>query len=152
MTPSWRWLMLCTIACGGEEAFCLEIDGNCSPLYEAEFDAVYEQTLVRSCGIGGGSCHSAEGEQAGVMFANADDSWDTLLSDSESSDDSDHHDHDHDHDHVDGALVIPGNASCSPLIQILRSDDPAVLMPPGNPLSEEEICAIEQWIDAGAAR
>ena len=134
MTKGWGYLLLTSLACDNDRD-CVQLDATCSPLYEPTFDNVYEQTLVQSCGVGGGSCHSAEGGQGGMVFADPDDSWEMLTEDL-----------------GEISWVIPGDASCSPLIQVLHSEDPALLMPPGNPLSDAELCAIEQWIDAGAER
>ena len=114
---------------------CLELNPDCSALYEPSFDQVYEQTLTSSCGVGAGSCHSAEGGQGGLVFSDPDESWELL------TEDLGH-----------GPLVIPGDAGCSPLIQVLRTEDEALVMPPGDPLSDAELCAIEKWIDAGAER
>ena len=134
MIRGWICLLLLCSACEPEES-CIETDPDCSALYEASFDQVFEQTLASSCGVGGGSCHGAEGGQAELFFSEADEAWELLTEDRGS-----------------GPLVIPGEAGCSPLIQILRSDDESALMPPGSPLSDAEICAIEQWIDDGAER
>ena len=129
-------LLLLTSACDGQTAQnCVDIDPTCAPLYEPSFDAVFTQTLVTSCGLGTTSCHSAEGAQAGLSFDEADLAYELLLEDAEG-----------------GPLVLEGDAGCSPLVAILRSQDASVVMPPGDPLSESEICAIEQWIDGGALR
>jgi hypothetical protein len=117
------------------EAFCLDTDPECSPLYEPTFDEVYVQTLQTSCGIGGSSCHGSDEGHGGLAFNDPDMAWQHLTDDLD-----------------DGPWVVAGAAGCSPLIQVLRSEEPAEVMPPGAPLSEAEICAIEQWIDAGAER
>jgi hypothetical protein len=130
-----RIAVLVALGCNGGASECLELDDACAPLYEPEFDQVFTQTLSSSCGVGGGSCHGSEGGQAGLFFAEPDEAWGLLTEDS-----------------GDGPLVVPGEAGCSPLIQVLRSEDDEAVMPPGDPLSEAEICAIEQWIDAGAER
>ena len=124
------------LACNGQSGEpCLDVDPACDPLYEPVFEAVFEQTLVSSCGLGATSCHSAEGAHAGLSFDDADLAYELLLEETS-----------------EGSLVVEGDASCSPLVAILRSEDASTVMPPGDPLSEAEICAIEQWIDAGAVR
>ena len=92
--------------------------------------------MIRSTtGIGGGSCHGTGEGKSGLLFSDPDMAWEHLTEDL-----------------GDGPWVVAGSAGCSPLTQILRSEEPAEVMPPGDPLSEAEICAIEQWIDAGAER
>jgi len=45
---------------------------------------------------------------------------------------------------------MPGNPGCS--LMIVRTDSPGASyqMPPGDPLSEPERCALIQWVLAGA--
>ncbi len=50
-----------------------------------------------------------------------------------------------------GSSIVPGNAKDSPLIQLIREDDPDLRMPlDGNPLSAEEIAILTKWIEQGA--
>jgi hypothetical protein len=46
--------------------------------------------------------------------------------------------------------VEPGNAACS--LMIVRTDSPGAdyQMPPGDPLTEPERCALIQWVQMGA--
>lgn len=51
----------------------------------------------------------------------------------------------------DGAVVIAGQSSASPLIQRVSSSDEDERMPPeGKPLTAEQIALLAAWIDAGA--
>ncbi len=122
-------LLLAGSGCAGEDSACVEVDLSCTPLYEPSFDTMFERTLVPSCGVAGGACHSAEGARGGLVFANADEAY-RLLSE----------------------RVIPYDASCGELPRRLTSSSPAVVMPPGRPLPAAERCAILQWIDQGALR
>ena len=50
-----------------------------------------------------------------------------------------------------GAVIVPGNASASPLFQRVVSSDRAVRMPLGiTPLRAEQIAMLRKWIDDGA--
>ena len=48
--------------------------------------------------------------------------------------------------------VFAGDPGCSPLLQRLHSDDTALQMPPGTPLSEPELCAVVRWVAEGGLR
>jgi len=119
------------VATGGD---CLEpLDGECASLYEPNFDQVFNQTLLPSCGVGGASCHAPEGTATDLVLADARDAWAQLTA-------------------GDSPLVVAGDPECSPLMERLETGDPERLMPPGAPLSDEERCAIQRWIAEGAAR
>ena len=54
----------------------------------------------------------------------------------------------------DGAVIVPGHASKSLLVRLIRhegpKDDP-MPMPPNKPrLSDTDIAVVEQWVNAGA--
>ena len=52
----------------------------------------------------------------------------------------------------DGPVIIPGQAMNSPLVKRVSAHDESVRMPPeGIPLSKEQLQAITNWIDSGAA-
>ena len=127
-------IMLASSATGcGDDDDCVTVPvSSCAPLYQPNFDNVFSITLQPSCGVEGSACHSAEGAQAGLVFDNADDSYAQLAG--------------------SGGRVLASDASCSLLMSRLASEDDALLMPPGQRLSDEELCAITQWIEAGAAR
>ena len=107
----------------------------CDPLYEPTFENVYENTLRPTCGFEGTACHGVEGAQAGLVFADIDEAYDLLTDDGDGE-----------------PLVLANDAACSVLIQRVDADDETQVMPPGDPLSEEERCAIRMWIDDGAKR
>lgn len=49
-----------------------------------------------------------------------------------------------------GPAVAPFNLQKSPLIRSIRSEDPAILMPPDGKISREEIALLSTWILLGA--
>ncbi len=111
---------------------CLSnISMDCAPLYAPEFQTIWEETLIPRCALAGGACHSAEGAQGNLAFTDADASHQALVDTS-------------------SGVVLPGDVACSPLMVTLESADPSLVMPPGQPLSEAERCAIRQWIHEGA--
>lgn len=130
-----RPLLLAALLAGCSTPCLDDLDAACAPLYEPTWDNVYTRTLEPTCGTGGSSCHSAEGAQGGFAISDADATHDRLVG-------------------ADGgeALVEPEDAGCSRLVQVVRSADVSVQMPPGDPLSDAEACAIQQWVDAGAAK
>jgi hypothetical protein len=107
---------------------CITVDTTCAPLYAPTFDNVYTMTLKNTCGSALSSCHSAVGKQGGMSFQDEQHAYDALLA----------------------GRVMPGNPGCSKMI--VRTDSPGAgyQMPPGDPLSEPERCALIQWIAAGA--
>ncbi len=53
-------------------------------------------------------------------------------------------------EHQGGSILISGNAAGSPLYQRITSSDPDSRMPPeGQPLTQDQIALISQWIDRG---
>lgn len=118
-----------------EEALSCEIppDEACLPLYSPTFEAVYTETLVKSCGVGGGSCHGPAGNQGGLTFDGEDASFVALLGEGD-----------------EGARVIPFDPECSPMMVRLQRHGMKGQMPPGEPLSEAERCAVATWIRQGA--
>jgi hypothetical protein len=107
---------------------CITVDTTCAPLYAPTFDNVYTMTLRDTCGSQRSSCHSAAGKQGGMSFEDKSHAYAALLP----------------------SRVMPGNPGCSKMI--VRTDSPgaAYQMPPGDPLSEPERCALIQWVVAGA--
>jgi cytochrome c551/c552 len=107
---------------------CIAVEPTCAPLYEPTFDNVYTHTLRDTCGSMLSSCHSAAGKQGGMSFEDEAHAYAALL----------------------GGRVVPGNPGCSKMI--VRTDSPGAgyQMPPGDPLSEPERCALIQWVLAGA--
>jgi hypothetical protein len=107
---------------------CITVDTTCAPLYAPTFDNVYTTTLRDTCGSARSSCHSAAGKQGGMSFEDESHAYASLLA----------------------GRVTPGNPGCSKMI--VRTDSPGASyqMPPGDPLSEPERCALIQWVQAGA--
>ena len=107
---------------------CITVDTTCAPLYAPTFDNVYTMTLENTCGSQRSSCHSAAGQKGGMSFEDEPHAYAALRA----------------------GRVMPGNPGCSKLI--VRTDSPGAFyqMPPGDPLSEPERCALIQWIVAGA--
>ncbi len=124
--------VLLAAGCGTQPApSCPPLPADCTPQYTPDFESVFTNTLQRSCGVGGNSCHATGPSPAGgLVLDNIDTAHDELvLTD----------------------RVQPGDAACSTLIQRLNGSSGS-LMPPGAKLSDAEICAVRQWIEAGAQR
>jgi Planctomycete cytochrome C len=122
-------------ACSSDGPACVSVTTDCSPLYAPSFDDIFSRTLAPTCAQPGSACHSTSGLQGGLYFATATSAYALLLGEGNVA-----------------ATVVPGDASCSPLVERLESNDPATLMPPGSKLSDAEICAVVQWIQEGAKR
>jgi len=122
---------LLAAGCGGSSDCVEGLSLECAPLYEPTFDQVFAKTLLPTCAQAGSSCHASTGKQGGLSFEDADASYQLL---------------------IDRALVLPGDAACSPLIERIAANDPEKLMPPGRALSDAERCSIVRWIADGAKR
>ncbi|MFT7624830.1 MAG: putative membrane protein [Myxococcota bacterium] len=109
----------------------VELPADCTTLYEPTFDNVHTRTLQVSCALAGGACHAAEGGQGGLVLAGIDDAYSNLLG---------------------AGRVIADDAASSLLLQRLYTTDGSKRMPPGNALSDEERCAVLQWVNNGAER
>jgi hypothetical protein len=107
---------------------CVKVDTACAPLYAPTFENVYTNTLKPTCGSDAVSCHSAQGRQGGVNFASAGQAYDSLLA----------------------GQVKRGDPGCSPMIVATSSVGASYQMPPGDPVSVAERCALVQWVQAGA--
>jgi len=107
---------------------CVTVDTACAPLYAPTFDNVYSHTLRDTCGSARSACHSAAGQQGGMSFEDEPHAYAALIA----------------------GRVVPGDPGCSKMI--VRTDSPGAdyQMPPGDPLSEPERCALIQWVQAGA--
>jgi Planctomycete cytochrome C len=108
---------------------CITVDTTCAPLYAPTFDNVYTMTLQNTCGSQNASCHSAAGQQGGMSFEDQQHAYRALLA----------------------GRVVPGNPGCSKMVVRTSSPGASYQMPPGDPLSEAERCALLQWVAAGAA-
>jgi mono/diheme cytochrome c family protein len=49
-----------------------------------------------------------------------------------------------------GPIVVAGDPEASLLIDVLRARNGKKQMPPGSPLPEDQIAAVEAWVKAGA--
>jgi hypothetical protein len=103
--------------------------GVCTPLYPPTFAEIYTRRLAPTC-ASAAACHGPGG-QSGLAFGTADEAYAAL---------------------VEAGRVVPGAAACGVLIERLTTTAASEMMPPGAPLSAEELCAIQTWIAAGAAR
>jgi len=104
---------------------CLDPLPACDPLYEPTFDEVYTNTLEPSCALGG--CHDADKQAGGLDLSAPDIAFAAL---------------------VDDGRALASDAECSQVIERLVEGS----MPPGAPLSDEEICAVQMWVAEGAKR
>lgn len=126
------------VACaetGAPAPACLEpVDTECTPLFEPTFREIHTRRFSGTCSSGVGSCHGPNGRKGGLALADFDEAYDLLLGN-------------------DGekARVIPGDPECSELVRRLDDTGPNV-MPPGEPLSEGERCAVRLWIENGALK
>jgi hypothetical protein len=122
---------------GGECLAPLSLD--CRPTFEpATYDQIFEDVLRPTCGssASGTQCHGKQGMQAGLVLADHDQAYDSLLGT------------------LDGrARVVPGKPECSVLIMRLESTEKRFRMPlNSDPLDEGLRCAIRQWIAEGAEK
>jgi hypothetical protein len=128
-------------ACAPPPLDCVQpLDLSCAPLYPPTFDDVFHDTLLPKCSTGGGSCHTPTGHMAGLSFDknNEDDAYQQLLMPSTT---------------IPGRFrVIPGNASCSELVERIYSNEDYWHMPRGAQLADGEKCSIAQWVEGGALR
>jgi cytochrome c len=114
--------------CPDSPPACITVDTTCAPLYPPTFDNVYAMTLQNTCGSQQASCHSAVGLEGGLSFQDPQHAYAALLA----------------------GRVMPGNPGCSLMIVRIDSPGASYQMPPGEPLSEPERCALIQWVLAGA--
>lgn len=108
---------------------CKMVNTSCNELYDAtSFKDVFANTVSQKCGVGS-SCHSTVGRAGELVLDNEATAHEQLL--------------------LQGR-VKPNDASCSEMI--VRTDSPGkdYQMPPGDPLSEPERCALIKWVEAGA--
>jgi hypothetical protein len=129
-------LLVCVLAgclgCEGEpppECITPAVDTSCAPGYVPSFANVYNNTLKPNCGSSDSSCHSASGRAGGLSFQDQQTAYDQL--------------------NMSGR-VKAGNPSCSEMIVRTSSPGKDYQMPPGDPLSEPEQCALVQWVQMGA--
>lgn len=140
-------LALAATGCGAdpaeEEPRCLEtaLTADCAPAFAPTFENVFEQVLNRTCSTEGASCHGPTGRRGGLVFGERERPTDAAR--------------DAAHALLLGAAdgrhrVTPGDLACGKLVVRLHSPGTPWGMPPGDPLDETVLCAIRQWIAAGA--
>lgn len=101
------------------------------------YEALYRQVFVPSCANNAGDCHQSgdsHGAAAGGLhFREPQSAYEILLE-------------------AKRAYVVPGAPECSRLAHRILTDDPQRRMPRIGHLTDEEVCAVLTWIEAGAAR
>ena len=108
---------------------CKTVDTMCQPGYVPTFPNVYANTIKGSCGTKDSSCHSSSGRAGGLSMATMDEAYANLLM---------------------LGRVKPGDPSCSKMIVRTNSPGKDYQMPPGDPLTPQEQCALIQWVQMGA--
>ena len=108
---------------------------DCNESFSPTFPEVSERVLRQTCAAGGSSCHSTEGAQGGLALESPDVAYGALVEGVGGHD-----------------LVVAGNSESSELMVRLEITGEDWSMPPGNQLDAGARCAIQKWIDAGAAR
>ena len=116
-----------TGACSNEPEECPTLVTDCTPQYEPTFANIHARTLEQSCALGGGSCHASDTSSGGHGMTEIESAYISV-----------------------SALAEGGE--CSVLHQRVASELNAYVMPPGDKLPDGELCAISQWIAAGAPR
>jgi cytochrome c len=115
---------------------CVEnLNMNCKVLHDPPlYSKIYPEIIQPQCTVGS-SCHSTDAAMGGLVLANADDTYDTLLG-------------------LKGGTkrVLPRDPACSPLMVRLESRDPNFVMPKGSRLSDAALCDFIQWIKEGAPK
>jgi hypothetical protein len=125
-------LVVCLLAgCPGDPPpACITVDTSCAPGYVPTFTNVYDNTLKVTCGSTMSSCHSDQGRAGGLSFADRQTAYDQLM--------------------LKGR-VKPFDPGCSEMIVRTSATGADYQMPPGDPLSEPERCALIQWVQQGAS-
>jgi hypothetical protein len=143
-----RVLAFAAVACASIAAACssssndapacvANLSLDCKPIYDPPvYQTIFDKTFHPTCASGTGTCHTSDAAKGGLVFEDADTAYALLLG------------------QQDGRKrVIPHDPACSLLMERLESTDPSFHMPRGpNSLLPSELCAIAQWIAAGAAR
>ncbi len=111
---------------------------TCRPTYDPQtFATIHAKILKPTCASGTGTCHTSDAQKGGLVFEDEQASYDQLLGKADPA-------------HV---RVVPGDTSCSLIMERLLSTDSETRMPPGNvPLTDGEICTVTKWIANGAPR
>jgi len=124
-------LLLVVASCADDPApACKLVNADCDVIYQPTFTNIYTRTIVPTCGVDNGSCHSAEGRRGGLSLATESIAYQALL---------------------DGR-VEPGDPACSEFVVRIDSPGEDYQMPVGTALTAPERCAIIQWVENGAVR
>ncbi len=128
----WTWLVLGTALAGCPSTpppACITVDTSCAPGYVPTFDNVWKNTMQTGCGSTRASCHSASGHMGNLDMADEATAYTSLMA---------------------HGRVKAGDPACS--LMIVRTDSPGAdyQMPPGDPLTPAERCALIQWVQNGA--
>jgi len=134
--------LACVAACGSGDddpgLSCLDnLPVSCTPSFPASYDQIYNQVFQQRCGTAGGgsSCHGSMGKKGGLDLSEPNAAYQQLLGSN------------------GNPRVVPGDPKCSILVERLESADANVRMPYGEaPLSAGVRCAVQTWIQGGAAR
>jgi hypothetical protein len=131
-------LALGATGCGPDPLTCAELEREtaggmltCTPQYAPTFDNVFTNTLEPDCALGG--CHAGARPRAGLDLSEIETAYEGLLA-------------------AGQERVILGDPECSEVVSRMATTDSDWHMPPGERLSDAEICAVAQWIEAGAQR
>ena len=146
MRVTWAvWMVLAAAlsACNGDDGgddteACLDpLPRDCAIIW-ADYETMHRRLFGATCGspATGTGCHAADGAMGGLVLDDIDVAYDNLLSDGSHGQ----------------PRIIPGDPECSDLVKRLYSDREGYQMPPGNPLKDNELCSIVQWIADGAER
>ena len=115
---------------------------GCSDTLTPDFDSVYNGMISKSCG-GFSACHANNPAALGFDADTAEDFIASAINVPSSQEPS-------------LALILPGDPENSYLIRVLRDPasadlpDGARSMPPGQPLCDEKIDVLAEWIRNGA--
>ncbi len=118
--------------CGGDTLTCVEVDLACAPAYEPTFDNVFDQTLLPSCGLTN-VCHAGANPKGGLDLSDREIAYQQLVEGGED-------------------LVIPGEPSCSVMIERVFTTSSRLRMPRGSTLPDAHKCALALWVGNGALR
>ncbi len=125
-------LALALAGCPDDETLaCVAVDPTCTPLYAPTWPNVLANTFAPKCGVGGSSCHAGAAPNGGLHLDDPARAHADLIEPAR-------------------GLVIAGDPSCSEVVARMRASSSRLVMPRGSRLANAEICAIEQWIAAGA--
>ncbi len=147
LATCWALVAIAATGCGSEpekqEPRCLPDAPSlqCAAAFAPTFENVFEQVLNRTCSTTGVSCHGPSGRNGGLVFGERDNPTDAARAEA--------------HALLLGtaggrARVAAGDVTCGKLVVRLHSHGEPWGMPPGDPLDETVLCAIRQWIAAGA--